>query len=112
MSHDYRLLNRDQGSVSFDAIQLGAHFIGICSVMREKLSHQSARMMCLEGHFFTPEEALKHDIVDGLAYPNVLAKLSKTLAIRVAPFGKHGTYGLMRKEILGSSIAKIMMSCQ
>lgn len=112
MSHDYRILDSDQGSISFDAIHLGAHFIGICSVMREKLNHQSAKMMCLEGHIFTPNEALKHDIADGLAKQNALERLSETLARRVAIFGKHGAYGLMRREIMSDSIAKIMMNCQ
>lgn len=97
--------------ISFDAIHLGAHFVGIASIIRHKLSPRAARKMALEGHRFSPDEALDDGVVDELARSAELIDVSTRMAGRIAGLGAHGSYGLMRKELLGDTIIKILNNC-
>lgn len=111
LCHDYRIINENQGGISFDAIHLGAHFVGIAAIARHKLNPKAARKMVLEGHRFSAQEAIDDGLVDELSSPETLIDATSRLATRIARFGSHGNYGLMRKELLGDTILKIMNNC-
>lgn len=98
--------------MSFDAIHLGAHFVGIAGIIRHKLTPQAARKMALEGYRFSAQDALADGVVDKLAASDKQEETAITLAREVAPLGKHGSYGLMRKELLGDVVQKLLWSCQ
>ena len=95
----------------FDAIKLGAHFVGIAALMKSKLSPVAARKMVLEGHAFSATDALADGLIDELVESESLQGASEALASRVAVFGKFGTYGLMRRELHGDVTPKIMSCC-
>jgi enoyl-CoA hydratase/carnithine racemase len=112
LCHDYRILDGQAGVMSFDAIHLGAHFVGIAGIIRHKLTPQAARKMALEGYRFSAQDALADGVVDKLAASDKQEETAITLAREVAPLGKHGSYGLMRKELLGDVVQKLLWSCQ
>ncbi|KAF2653867.1 ClpP/crotonase [Lophiostoma macrostomum CBS 122681] len=112
MCHDYRILNKETGCVSFDAIHMGAHFVGMAAIMQHRLTPFAAQKMVLEGYKFGAQEALQDQLVHQLAESSELEEAANELAKRVAKLGAYGTCGLMRKELLGYTLPKLIAQSQ
>lgn len=85
-------------------VNLGLHFDGMGSLLRSKVSPQVARKILLEAHRYTGSEALKDDIVDGLAAPDELYGITIEWASRWKAKARADVYEALRGELVKTAI--------
>lgn len=90
LAHDYRLMRSDRGFLSMNEVLLPSTIPpGMAEVVKSRLRCPQARRECmLQGRRFTPEEAVKLGMLDGVAGVDDL--VDEALKIVDA---KQGTYG-------------------
>lgn len=84
-------------------VDIGVHFPGIGILARLKLKPEVARKMLLEAYRWTGKEALEAGIVDMVAEPDEMEDAAVGVALRWAPKGRMGVYGLLRQELWGEA---------
>lgn len=103
LAHDYRIMNSRRGFISMPPVDIGVHFPGIGLLARLKLRPEVARKMLLEAYKWTGKEALRDGIVDMVAEPEEMFDAAVEVAVRWAPKGRMGVYGLLRQELWGEA---------
>jgi Delta3-Delta2-enoyl-CoA isomerase len=103
LAHDYRVMNKKRGFFSMPPIDLGLHFPGIGTLPKAKLHPKVARKMLLEAYKWTGEEALRDGIVDEIAAPEDLKRVSEEVATKWSQKAKMGVYSIMRQELYGEA---------
>lgn len=103
---DYRIMtdgSKRNAWLSMNEIFLGSPVpLSFANLLRAKIpSPQTLRKTLLEGHRFTPAEAIEAGLVDGAVTGGTDAILEKSqaLATRVGALSKTGTWGLLRREL-------------
>lgn len=85
-------------------VNLGLHFDGMGSLLRQKLSPQVARKILLEAHKYTGLEALQDGIVDAVAPPQELNDLAMEWANRWKGKACGDVYGVLRQELMKPAV--------
>lgn len=111
LAHDYRIMNASRGFFSMPPVDLGLHFPGIGFLPRLKLKPQVARMLLLEAHKFTGQEAFENGIVDEIAGPKEMLNVALQKARQVQGKARMGVYSLLRNELWGEAADKIRSIC-
>lgn len=96
-------MNSRRGFISMPPVDIGVHFPGIGILARLKLKPEIAHKMLLEAYKWTGKEALEDGIVDMVAEPLEMEEVAVGVAVRWAPKGKMGVYGLLRQELWGEA---------
>merc|ERR1712151_520273 len=88
---DFRIVRPDHGRWCVSEILYGLHVPpGMTSVLQAKLDSQTYVRACFYAHKFTPQECLKHKIVDKLSQSkDSLIKEAVVWAKELAEKGKH-----------------------
>lgn len=84
-------------------VDIGVHFPGIGILARLKLRPEIAHKMLLEAYKWTGKQALEDGIVDMVAEPEEMYDVAVGVAVRWAPKGRMGVYGLLRQELWGEA---------
>jgi len=67
MCHDFRVQRNDLGTICLNEINMGKPIArGMLTLIKEKVPHQTMKMLAMFGHKFTPEESLRGNLVDKL----------------------------------------------
>ncbi|EJD06973.1 ClpP/crotonase [Fomitiporia mediterranea MF3/22] len=112
---DYRVMTDGKERRAWccmNEVHFGAPWpLSLATVARAKVSNaRTLRKLALEGHRFTPQEALKEGIIDvvadGSSTEAVLAA-AKALALERAENAKTGVWGLIKKEIYRQTLKEV-----
>ena len=105
MMHDYRFMNPHRGFLCLNELDFGAPLQPpMASIFRQKVpSPNTYRTMVLESKRFTPLEALKEGIVDGLGA--IEEALSLIEEAKLTKRGYSGVYGRLKEEMWGETVA-------
>lgn len=104
-------MNASRGFFSMPPVDLGLHFPGIGFLPRLKLKPQVARMLLLEAHKFTGQEAFENGIVDEIVDPKEMLNVALQKARQVQGKARMGVYSLLRNELWGEAADKIRSIC-
>ncbi|KAG8904657.1 hypothetical protein FRB99_001377 [Tulasnella sp. 403] len=108
---DYRLMTSGKAWACMNEVHFGAPFPrSFAAIMQEKVRSPAViRSIALEGHRFSPKEALQAGIVDQLVDGGSKALFEKALvfAQTITPNASTGVWGLIKKEMYGTTIAKV-----
>ncbi|PIL35763.1 hypothetical protein GSI_02493 [Ganoderma sinense ZZ0214-1] len=106
MACDYRVMtdgSKRNAWICMNEIHFGAQIpLFLMGVLRTKVSDALVlRKVVLEGHRFTPQEALVSGIIDRIAGENTAGVLAaaQTLAEKVGPIAKTGAWGINKREL-------------
>ncbi|KAI1797306.1 ClpP/crotonase [Ganoderma leucocontextum] len=106
MACDYRVMtdaSKRNAWMCMNEIHFGAQIpLFLMAVLRAKASNaQVVRKIVLEGHRFTPKEALAAGLVDHVGGENTVGVLSaaQALAEKVGPIAKTGAWGVNKREL-------------
>ncbi|VDB85492.1 unnamed protein product [Peniophora sp. CBMAI 1063] len=102
---DYRVMtdgSKRNAWLCMNEIDFGANWpSSFAAIARHKLSAPTIRTLALEGHRFTPSDALKAGILDAAVPGGTEAVLSAAVALAESKAGKAraGTWGLIKHEL-------------
>ncbi|KAI0787879.1 ClpP/crotonase [Fomes fomentarius] len=116
---DYRVMtdgSKRNAFICMNEIHFGAGIpIGLIAVLQGKIRNpQTLRKVILEGHRFTPKEALEQGIVDHIVEGNTedVLKAAQTLAAKVESLAKTGAWGVNKRELHRDIIESIRRDVQ
>lgn len=112
---DYRVMTDGKGKRAWccmNEVHFGAPWpLSLAAVARTKVSDaRTLRKLALEGHRFTPQEALEGGIIDVIAEgssTDAVLLAARTLALERAPNAKTGVWGLIKRDIYKQTLKDI-----
>ncbi|TFK94002.1 ClpP/crotonase [Polyporus arcularius HHB13444] len=119
MACDYRVMtdgSKRNAWMCMNEIHFGAAIPNsLIAVLKAKASNSTTlRKIVLEGHRFTPQEALSLGLVDHIVNGNSEAILTaaQTLAEKVGPIAKSGAWGVNKRELYRDAIESLSRDVQ
>ncbi|TBU32558.1 ClpP/crotonase [Dichomitus squalens] len=119
MACDYRVMtdgSKRNAWMCMNEIHFGAQIpLPLVAVLRAKASNaQVIRKVVLEGHRFTPKEALSSGLVDYVAGEDTegVVAAARGLAEKVAPIAKSGAWGINKRELYRDVIEALARDVQ
>ena len=106
MNHDFRIMRPDRGNWCVSELDYGLHIVnGMTRVLSQKLDAQTY-VKAFYAHKFTPQECLKHKIVDKLSQSNeTLLKEAIEFAREISPKGApRKAYGAIKRVMYEDAI--------
>lgn len=103
---DYRVMtdgSKRNAWLSMNEVHFGAHWpLSFAAVLRGKVGdHRLHRKIALEGHRYTPKEALQDGLLDAIVdgkTPEIIAAAEK-IADRISPNAATGVWGLIKHDL-------------